>query len=110
MATLAKLYRRPSDPVQPDHLSHITSDTNYSYLHFTDGSKTIFGRTLKTYETEYPELIRINRSLLINSQQITAWKRKGVNTMYITVGEKRYEVARRRIDEVMDRLLSPVTE
>jgi DNA-binding LytR/AlgR family response regulator len=99
MSTLATIYKRPSVPIQAEHLSHIVGEANYSCLHFIDGSQVLFSRTLKTYQDTLPDFIRISKSLLINRQQITAWKRRGVNDMHVTVGEVRYEVARRRVVE-----------
>jgi DNA-binding LytR/AlgR family response regulator len=104
MSTLGQLYKRPSERIQTDHVSRIVGEANYSRLYFTDGSQVLFSRVLKSYQDEYPDFIRIHKSLLINAQWVTGWTRKGANAMHVTVGAVRYWVARRRVVEVAYRL------
>lgn len=101
MSTLAKLYKRPSDKICPEDISHLVGDGNYVHIYFVDGSKATFSRTLKQCHAEPPHLIRITKSLLINPACVTDWKRSGATTMRITVAGTDYQVSRRRVSAVM---------
>lgn len=110
MSALAQFYKRPSDEMRPEHFSHIKGDGNYSHIYFTDGSMTTFGRTLKRFEIEYPYLIRITKSLLINPSSITDWKRWGATSMKITTAGVDYVVSRRRVQQVMIELVEALSK
>lgn len=105
MSTLATLYLRPSTSIELAHISHIIGEANYSHVHFVDGSRTLFSRTLKTFEVEHAYLIRASKQLLVNPDSITAWQSSGVNTIQIDVAGVQYSVSRRRAKAVMEQLI-----
>jgi DNA-binding LytR/AlgR family response regulator len=109
MSTLAQLYKRPIDTIRPEHLSYIIGEGNYSHIHFIDGSKVLFSRTLKAFEAQYPNLIRMSKSLAINPASITDWERIDSKTMRVEVAGVRHWVSRRRIDKVMEQLIKAIT-
>jgi DNA-binding LytR/AlgR family response regulator len=109
MSLLSEIYKKPSIAIPSEHLSYITGDGPYSLLHFIDGSRIMFGMTMKRFQEKYPHLIRINKHVLANHPSITDWERIDKKTMRVVVNGIRYWVSRRRIDEVMEQLSEAIT-
>ena len=54
-----------------DHLhriSHLSSDVNYTFIHFIDSPSILYSRTLSYCLAELPGLIRIHRKYAVNPE------------------------------------------
>jgi DNA-binding LytR/AlgR family response regulator len=104
--SLAHLYPRIADAIAMEHLSTMRADSNYTHILFADGSRRTFSYTLRRFEELYPNLIRINKCLLVNQAVITNWKQVGINAAQITIGDTIHPVSRRRVRIVAARLMA----
>ncbi|RAK00300.1 LytTr DNA-binding domain-containing protein [Larkinella arboricola] len=73
-------------------LTHLSSESNYTYLHYKDGSKKLMSRTLKDWQERLPHFLRIGRRFLVAPDHITGWS-NDFTTGYIN--HQPFKVSRR---------------
>lgn len=83
----------------PRTITHLEADGNCTVLHFTDGSRYLDTRTLKTYEDmlDAEQFLRVHRSFLINLVQLREYLRDDGHWALMRSG-MRVPIARNRID------------
>lgn len=62
--------------VNPD-IIYIKSDSNYSVIYYYVGNtsvKVLMAYTLSHYATQFPDMVRIHRSCLVNPAHVVAWE------------------------------------
>lgn len=101
---LSNKYPKPSIPLNSQEIILLAGEANYTTVHFVDGSRVSFSRTLKEYETKHPDLVRLDKSLLINPAHVQAWKRVDSRVLWVIIGATKYYASRRRVEEVVRRL------
>jgi two-component system LytT family response regulator len=71
-------------------------------LHFTDGSRYLDTRTLKTYEDvlDPAQFLRVHRSFLVNTTQLREYLREDGHWAVMRDGA-RVPIARNRLDEFL---------
>ncbi|MFD1141102.1 LytTR family DNA-binding domain-containing protein [Larkinella insperata] len=52
-------------------LTHLSADSNYTYLHYTDGTKKLMSSTLKTWQQRLPHFVRIGKGYLVSPDHIS---------------------------------------
>jgi two-component system LytT family response regulator len=87
----------------PHTISHLEADGNCTVLHFTDGSRYLDTRTLKTYEDMLaPEqFLRVHRSHVINLVQLREYLREDGHWAVMRDGQ-RVPIARDRIQDFLE--------
>jgi two-component system LytT family response regulator len=83
----------------PHTITHLEADGNCTMLHFTDGSRYLDTRTLKTYEDtlDTGQFLRVHRSFLINLVQLKEYLREDGHWAIMRSGD-RVPIARNRVD------------
>ena len=94
------------DGVQFFDLKAITcleADSNYTYLHFNDGSKILSSRTLKEYEEVLPpdSFFRCHNSFIVNFRFIKKYTKGEGGEIELVTGQK-IAVSRRKKQEFID--------
>lgn len=86
---------RAALPVPIHALVYLEADRNYTTLYFADGTKIVYGKTLKRFEGCLPqeEFVRINKSYLVRRDYIRAQLSK---SEIILQNGLRLKLARRR--------------
>lgn len=83
----------------PHTITHLEADGNCTLLHFTDGSRYLDTRTLKTYEDTLDpgQFLRVHRSFVINLVQLKEYLREDGHWAIMRTGD-RVPIARNRVD------------
>lgn len=76
MKAIGKIMLQLSGCVQychPEEILYFKSDSNYTEIHFQNGTKVLIPKTLKDIESDMPTHVffRVHRSFLVNIQHIT---------------------------------------
>ncbi|MBS4029597.1 MAG: response regulator transcription factor [Ignavibacteriales bacterium] len=87
----------------PDEILRCESDSNYTFIFFTNGEKHLAPKTLKEFESLLKEFdfIRIHQSHLVNPKYIKQYIRKGDDGELILSSGDKVEVSRRYKEELM---------
>lgn len=97
-------YLKKNDAVELSQLIFLEALENYTLFHLCDGTKVISSLTLKRHQENLSnnKFLRVNRSMLINSQFIVNIILKK-DTHFIRLRDgKEIRVSRRRIDTLVD--------
>lgn len=92
-----------------DQLVYLEGAGNYTLLYFLDrASPLLVSITLKYFERQLSGFIRLSKGILINPHFISTVTREGHKRLLIELrtGGK-FGVARRRIDQVLQRVATP---
>lgn len=83
----------------PHTIAYLEADGNCTVLHFTDGSRYLDTRTLKTYEDvlDPAQFLRVHRSFLVNTTQLREYLREDGHWAVMRDGS-RVPIARNRLD------------
>lgn len=86
----------------PHTIAYLEADGNCTVLHFTDGSRYLDTRTLKTYEDvlDPSQFLRVHRSFLVNTTQLREYLREDGHWAVMRDGA-RVPIARNRLDEFL---------
>ncbi len=94
----------------PDYLhciTHLSGDTNYTYVHFCDRPSVLFSNTLAMCAAELPGFVRIHRKYAVNPAFVTAALLTGHQTELIVNGTS-LPVSRRQVSLVRKALTNVV--
>lgn len=92
--------------IHADEIAYISGDGRYSDVHTIDGNKYITPRNLKEFEEYFAEtstLLRISKSLLVNTKEIVEYTKGDPFVITLNSGNA-FEVARRKKAEVLEML------
>lgn len=93
-------------------ITYLSSDGNYTYVHFSDNSKTLFARTLAVCLLDLPGFIRVHRKFAVNPAFVGHLDQT-TDTVEIVLSDKRLPVSRRQVKLVkaaLSKTGSPVPE
>ena len=92
---------------QHQHLiSRLEGSGNYTLVHVLGNTNPlVVSQTLKRFENEWPQFIRISKSSLVNPRYIDRLIRKDAKVVYVKlIDGHRLSVSRRRIPQTLARL------
>ncbi|MCP9768218.1 LytTR family transcriptional regulator [Lacihabitans sp. LS3-19] len=97
-------YLKKNDAVEISQLVLLEAIENYTLFHLNDGSKLISSSTLKRHQENLcnSKFLRVNRSMLINSQFIVNTILKKDTHFIRLQNGKEIRVSRRRVDTIVD--------
>lgn len=80
------------------NLVYLQSETNYTWLNWTDGKRMLMPRTLKFYEPKLPArfFLRLHRNCLVNTRYIVGVERDQTGAYVSLATGDRLPVSRRR--------------
>ncbi|WP_020600310.1 LytTR family transcriptional regulator DNA-binding domain-containing protein [Spirosoma panaciterrae] len=87
-------------------LIYLEGRGNYTLVYLQNSlNPLLVSKTLKYFEQQLPDFVRISKSVLINPRFISRVSRQGSKLLSIELGaDISFSVARRRIDLVLQRL------
>ncbi|MBN8826697.1 MULTISPECIES: LytTR family DNA-binding domain-containing protein [unclassified Spirosoma] len=89
----------------PANVLYLTGDVNYCTLHLLNGERILSSRTLKWYNSRWPDFIRIHKGYLVNPQHIHSCVQLSPIVAYLIMRNGvSLSIGRRRIIEVMNLL------
>ena len=92
-------------PVPIRSIVWIQGVDNYARLYFRNGQQFLATRTLKWFDDQLPQFIRIRKSVLVNANHVTHCQWEPCRSVLITVRTGvAFPVARRRVGLVAERL------
>ncbi|WP_158500595.1 LytTR family DNA-binding domain-containing protein [Spirosoma radiotolerans] len=96
------------DPQDTQRMIRLEGNGNYTIIHFADSSKILMvAQTLRYFEEQIPNFIRVNKSALINPAHVDELIRTGPKTMLLRLDDGlELLVSRRRISDVIMKLAS----
>lgn len=92
--------------IKLSEIKHIEASSQYSNFYLSDNIKISSTKTLKELEelfTEVPDLIRINKSCIINTMYIESYS-KSEPYIIVLSDNSEHEISRRKRNEVLERL------
>ncbi|GAB3772028.1 hypothetical protein GCM10028818_11670 [Spirosoma horti] len=94
------------DPQNTQRMIRLEGNGNYTIIHFADSSKILMvAQTLRYFEEQIPDFIRVNKSALVNPAYVEELIRTGPKTMILRLNDGiELLVSRRRINDVMMKL------
>ncbi|GAB4033276.1 LytTR family transcriptional regulator DNA-binding domain-containing protein [Spirosoma gilvum] len=99
--------KRGEHHYDPQQVLYLTGHINYSFLHLLNGEVVMSCRTLKWFEDQWPQFLRVHKKVLINQTYIASCKPAGnsTDTNYVTMtNDACFEIARRRVPMVLNSL------
>ena len=92
-------------PVATQSIVWIQGVGNYARIYFRNGEEFLASRTLKWFDSQLPQFVRIRKSVLINSNHVTRCQWNQSRNVLVTVRTgNAFSVARRRIGLVAESL------
>lgn len=85
--------------LNPEEVTWLESDINYTKVFLIDGSHLIVAYTLKKIEDkvkDYPDFIRINKSYIINCKHINSVRTEAHETFVLLQNKQELPVSRRK--------------
>ena len=94
------------DPQNTRRMIRLEGNGNYTIIHFVDSSKFLMvAQTLRYFEEQIPDFIRVNKSALVNPTYIEDVTRAGSKIMFLRLTDGvELLVSRRRINDVTMKL------
>lgn len=87
-------------------LNRLTGNGNYTWIEFAGEKRPVLiSQTLKYFERQLPDFIRVSKSTLLNPNCVIGTKREDARTVYLRLAdESLIPIPRRRLTEVIDKL------
>jgi DNA-binding LytR/AlgR family response regulator len=83
--------------VEPENITHLESDINYTLVHLNNGKQQILSYTLGKVHASLPvDFIRVNRGIVVNLHYL---KKQQAGKVWLKNGHS-LVVSRRRMEEV----------
>ena len=94
------------DPQNTQRMIRLEGNGNYTIIHFADSAKILMvAQTLRYFEEQIPDFIRVNKSALINPAYVEEIIRTGSKSVLLRlVDGVELLVSRRRINDVTMKL------
>ena len=88
--------------ISPEEIIFLSADVNYTRVHFSNGRKTTYARTLKSIEGQFTDIgfFRIHKSYLVNLQFFKEVHWDKANSFMILSNDYRVSIARRKRTEL----------
>ena len=87
-------------------LNCLTGNGNYTWVEFVGEKKPVLvSQTLKHFERQLPDFIRVSKSVLLNPNYVVGTMREDARTVYLRLADERLVlISRRRLAETIDKL------
>jgi len=94
----------------PEEIIFLSADANYTHVHFSNGRKTTYARTLKSIEGQFVDIsfFRTHKSYLVNLHFFKEVYWEKANPFMVLSNDYRVSIARRKRRELR-RILKAVT-
>lgn len=91
-------------------LNRLTGNGNYTWIELAGvKSPVLISQTLKYFERQLPDFIRVSKSTLLNPNCVVGTMREDARTVYLRLAdESLVPIPRRRLADVMDKLAGGV--
>ena len=88
--------------ISPEEIIFLAADANYTRVHFTNGRKTTYARTLKSVEGQFTDIgfFRTHKSYLVNLQFFKEVHWDKTNPFMVLSNDYRVSIARRKRSEL----------
>ena len=88
--------------ISPEEIIFLSADVNYTRVHFSNGRKTTFARTLKSIEGQFTDIgfFRTHKSYLVNLQFFKEVHWDKANPFMVLSNDYRVSIARRKRTEL----------
>lgn len=87
-----------NQPIAVQEIVWLEGDSNYTRVHFQNRKVQLITRTLKWFDDELPDFLRIHRSILVNPVFVRHLIRRADNTVILQLKDgSKLAVSRRRI-------------
>ena len=88
--------------ISPEEIIFLSADVNYTRVHFSNGRKTTFARTLKSIEGQFADIgfFRTHKSYLVNLQFFKEVHWDKANPFMVLSNDYRVSIARRKRSEL----------
>ena len=88
--------------ISPEEIIFLSADVNYTRVHFLNGRKTTFARTLKSIEGQFTDIgfFRTHKSYLVNLQFFKEVHWDKANPFMVLSNDYRVSIARRKRTEL----------
>lgn len=102
MENLIRNLTNPNDRILPEEIVFLAADVNYTRVHFSNGRKTTFARTLKSIEGQFTDIgfFRTHKSYLVNLQFFKEVHWDKANPFMVLSNDYRVSIARRKRTEL----------
>lgn len=89
-------------------LSHLEGNGNYTLVYLVDSlTPLLVSKTLKYFEQQLPDFVRLSKSILINPRFVRSVVRKSSKLLCIKLNTGlKFSVSRRRISQVFHQLMN----
>ncbi len=87
-------------------LKRLTGNGNYTWIEFSGvKSRVLTSQTLKHFERQLPDFIRVSKSVLLNPNYVIGTMRENPRALYVRLADESLVlVSRRREIEIIDKL------
>jgi DNA-binding LytR/AlgR family response regulator len=84
--------------IAPDEIIFLSADANYTHVHFSNGGKSTYARTLKSVEGQFTDIgfFRTHKSYLVNLQFFKEVHWNKANPFMVLSNDYRVSIARRK--------------
>lgn len=91
-----------TNKISPKEIIFLSADANYTRVHFSNGRKTIYARTLKSIEQQLTDIgfFRTHKSYLVNLRFFKEVHWDKTNPFMILSNDFRVSIARRKRTEL----------
>ena len=98
--------------ISPEEIIFLSADVNYTCIHFSNGRKTTYARTLKSIEGQFANIgfFRTHKSYLVNLQFFKEVHWDKTNPFMILSNDYRVSIARRKRTELRRALNAMIGE
>ncbi len=88
--------------ISPEEIIFLSADANYTNIHFANGRKSTYARTLKSVEGQFTEIgfFRTHKSYLVNLQFFKEVHWNKANPFMVLSNDFRVSIARRKRTEL----------
>ncbi|GAB3756441.1 LytTR family DNA-binding domain-containing protein [Spirosoma pomorum] len=92
-------------PVPVDSILWLEGEANYTRVHFVNSPAVIVTQPLQWFE-QFPELVRVHRSAIVNPAYIREFvQKRGRSGLIRLVDDREIPIARTRLDLIAARLM-----
>jgi DNA-binding LytR/AlgR family response regulator len=98
MENHSHIFISTSGKIIPDEVIMLSADANYTHVHFSNGGKSTYARTLKSVEGQFTDIgfFRTHKSYLVNLQFFKEVHWDKANPFMVLSNDYRVSIARRK--------------
>ncbi len=102
MENLNQIIANSNQGISPEEIIFLSADANYTNIHFANGRKSTYARTLKSVEGQFTDIgfFRTHKSYLVNLQFFKEVHWDKANPFMVLSNDFRVAIARRKRAEL----------